>query len=88
MTHALFSQETEEPIEWFDKFDRKGIKQAITKHLSQNPTDTIEHCKDYSKSDVKKYYGMEIINFYQCNSKGQPCLVVTKGDKEYLRKLK
>ena len=75
------------PIVWFDKFDAAAIKEGIIKHLTDNPTDTIEHCKEYSKEDIKKYYGNEIINFYKCNKNGHPCRVVLKGNKEYLSKL-
>ena len=87
MKHSLFSQDHNMPIAWFDKFNAAEIKQGIIKHLKQFPADTLEHCKEYSKEDIKKYYGMEILNFYKCNSGGVPCKVVLKGDKEYLKQL-
>ena len=87
MEHAIFSDNKDMAVEWFEKFDKEAIKKAIVKHLANDPTDTLEHCKEYSKKDIKKYYGMEIINFYKCNKKGEPCLIILKGNKEYLKKL-
>ena len=88
MRHALVSQNSDLFIEWFDKFDAAAIKKAILKHLQQCPCDTIEHVKVYSKEDIKKYYGYEIINFYEVNKKnGLPSLVITRGNKTFYRKL-
>jgi hypothetical protein len=86
--HLLWSWNSDTAIQWFDKFDKDAIKTAIVKHLENNPTDTVEHSKDYRKSDLRKFVGYDILNFYQLNAKGEPCLVITRGDKEYLRKLK
>ena len=85
--HSLYSQNQERVIEWFEKFDAIKIKNAIVKHLENNPTDVIEHCREYSKEDMKKYYGNEILNFYQMNKKNKPAKVVFKGNKEYLQEL-
>ena len=74
-------------VVWFNKFDAAEIKSKIIEHLKQYPADTLEHCKEYNKKDIKKYYGMEILNFYKCNKNGHPCRVVLKGYKEYLSKL-
>ena len=88
MKHALVSQNSDLFIEWFDKFDAAAIKKAIIEHLQKCPCDTIEHVKEYSKEDIKKYYGYEIINFYEVNKKnGLPSLVITKGCKTFYRKL-
>jgi hypothetical protein len=87
MKHSLYSQDQDMTVKWFDKFDKEEIKCAIIEHLQNNPTDTIEHCKEFNKSDVRKYYGNEILNFYRLNSKGLPCKLVTKGDKNYLKPL-
>lgn len=87
MKHLLFSQNNDMPIAWFDQFDKEAIKEAIVERLTLDPTDTLEHCKEYSKSDLKRFYGHEIISFYQCNKKGKPCRVIWKGDKEYLKPL-
>jgi hypothetical protein len=87
MKHSLFSHDQDMPIAWFDKFDAAAIKEGIIKHLTDNPTDTIEHCKEYSKEDIKKYYGMEIISFYRCNKGGIPSKVILKGDKEFTKPL-
>ena len=87
MKHLLFSQNQDMAIAWFDKFDAQAIKQAIVEHLTLDPTDTLEHCKVYSKSDIKRFYGHEILSLYECNKKGEPCKVITKGDKNYFRPL-
>ena len=88
MTHLLFSQEQDISIAWFDRFDAAAIKERTIKHLQKFPNDTVEHLKEYSKKDIKKYYGYQIINFYEVNPKnGLPSLVITKGDKTFYRKL-
>ena len=88
MRHALVSQNSDLFVEWFEVFDSTAIKKAIIKHLEKHPCDTIEHVKEYSKEDIKKYYGYEIINFYEVNPKTKlPSLVITKGCKTFYRKL-
>jgi hypothetical protein len=86
--HVVFSQDQDIVISFFEKFNREAIKQTIVGHLKAFPSDTLEHCKEYSERDTKKYYGYEIINFYAVNPKnGQPSKVVTVGDREYYRAL-
>jgi len=87
MQHSLFSQDLDVPIRFFDKFDAGLIKEEIISHLKEYPNDTVEHCKEYSKEDIKKYYGYEILSFYRCNKSGIPSKVILKGDKEYTRPL-
>ena len=82
MLHSLFSQNKDMPVQWFEKFDKQAIKQAIIKHLEQDTSDTIEHCKEFDKSDIRRFAGNEIINFYEVHS-GKVCKVITKGDKDY-----
>lgn len=88
MKHLLFSQINDVPIQWFDTFDKITIKNAIIKHLSDNKNDVIEHCKEFNKSDLRKFSGYNIINFYKCNSEGKPCKVVIINNKEFLQILK
>lgn len=89
MKYALFSQDLELHVKWYDKFDRKQIKSDITTHLNENPSDTLELCKDPNKSDSKRFYGMEIIGFYATNPKtGNPSKIIMKGAKDYFRDLK
>lgn len=83
--HSLFSHDSDAFVAWFDKFDGEQIKKAIVKHLSEHKLDVLEHCKDYNARDVKRYYGVEIVNIYQCNKDGIPCRVVTKGNKDYFK---
>lgn len=86
--HALVSQNSDLYIEWFDKFDAAAIKKTIIKHLKACPCDTIEHVKEYSKEDIKKFCGYQIVNFYEINPKsGCPSLVITRGNKTFYRKL-
>lgn len=87
MKHSLFSQNEDRTIKWYDKFDADKIKKDIVQRLEEDPTDVIEHCKEYSKEDIKKYYGNEIINFYKVNRVGKPSKVILKGDKEYYQPL-
>lgn len=87
MAQLLFSQEQDQSIKWFDKFDKEEIKTEIKKWLSENPTDTLEHCKEYSKKDLKKYAGYEIVNFYGNNKAGEPSLILYRGTKEYFKPL-
>jgi hypothetical protein len=84
--HSLYSQNLDMTVKFFDKFDKGEIKKSIIEHLTQYPNDVLEHCKEYSKNNIKKYYGMEVINFYQ-NHNNNPCLVILRGDKKYYRKL-
>ena len=82
MKHLLYSQEQNQPIKWFEKFDKEEIKTEVVNWLKDNPTDTLEHCK----KDLRKYAGNEIINFYE-NKNAVPCLVVLRGTKEYYKPL-
>ena len=88
LVHSLFSHNEDRTIAFFEKFNKEDIKQAIIKHLKDNPTDTIEHCKEYNKENIKRFYGNEIINFYGVNPKsGEVSLIFTRGNKEYFRSI-
>ena len=88
MEHSLFSQDEDMTIAFFEEFDKLAIKEAILKHLKENPTDVLEHCKAYSKTDIKRFYGNEILNFYSVNPKNKKVsLIVAKGNKQYFRKI-
>ena len=84
MKHSLFSQNKDAVVAWFDRFDKEKVKQAIITHLNSNPTDTIEHCKEYAKNDLRRFYGQEIISFYKMQN-GKVCKVVLRGNKEHLK---
>lgn len=86
MNYLLFSQNQEQPIKWFTKFDKEGIKTEIINHLKEYKTDVLEFCKEYSKTDLKRYVGYNIIDFYQNNNE-VPCKVVLRGNKEYFKSL-
>ena len=88
MAHLIYSQKEESPIQFFDKFDKEVVRTEIVKHLSNNPTDVVELCKEYSKKDLKRYAGYNIINLYGVNpNNGQPSLIITKNNKEYYKSL-
>lgn len=81
MAHYLFSMTSETMIASFDKFNKEAIIKAIIGHLKQNPNDCVEHCKDFTKSDLRKYYGHEILNFYKVNvMNSKISKVVTKNN--------
>lgn len=82
MAHYLFSMDSETMIASFDKFNKEAIKKAIIGHLNQFPNDCVEHCKDFSSSDIRKYYGHEILNFYKVNvMNSKISKVVTKDNR-------
>lgn len=89
LQHSLFSWNQDMPVAYFEKYDRKEIKNAIIKHLNENPTDTIEHCKEWSEVNAyKNNVGSEILNFYSMNPKNnKPSLIIMRGDKEYFKSL-
>lgn len=88
MAHLIYSQLEETPIKFFDKFDKEVIRTEIIKHLSNNPTDVVELCKEFSKKDLKRYVGYDIISVYGINPKnGQPSLIITKNNREYYKSL-
>jgi hypothetical protein len=84
MKHYLFSQEQDMLVASFDKYDRNTIKNEIINHLKNNPTDVIEHCKDYTKNELKRFLGYKILNFYGVNPKSNKVsLIVTRNNKEF-----
>lgn len=88
MAHYLFSQDQDTIIETFETFDKEKIKESIINHLSVCPLDTLEHCKDYSKKDIKRFYGYQIINFYRINPKNKlVSKIITRNGKEYYQKI-
>ena len=87
-TYSLYSQQKEMAIAFFEKFDKVQIKQAIIKHLNENKADTLELCREYDKKDIKKYYGNEILQFFEVNKKnGKPSLCIQRGGKTYYKAL-
>lgn len=82
MAHYLFSMDSETMIASFDRFNKEAIKKAIIGHLKQNPNDCVEHCKDFSSSDIRKYYGYDILDCYEVNkANSKISKVVTKDNR-------
>lgn len=88
LKHLLFSQDQDMTIRWFETFNKEVIKQAIIMHLTDNPKDVIEHCREFSKAELKRFAGYNIIDFYGVNPKnGNISKIFTRGNKEYYLKL-
>jgi hypothetical protein len=88
MQHLLYSHNQNMIVKYFAKYDKAEIKAAIINHLANDPTDTIEHCKEYSKKDIKRFYGSEIINIYEINpNNGQPSLCLQKSNKTFYKNI-
>lgn len=88
MAHYLFSQNQDMLVTSFASFNKELIKKEIIELLRKNPNDVIEHCKDYNKSDIKKYLGFNILNLYMINPKNNKAsLVVNRNGNEYFRKI-
>ena len=88
MNHYLFSQEKDMLVSTFEKFDRTTIKREIIQHLKENPTDVLEHCKDFTRNEIKRFYGYNILNHYKVNpNNNKVSLIITKGNKEYYRNI-
>ncbi len=88
MEHSLYSHNQNMIVVFFTKYDKVQIKAAIIEYLTDNPTDTLEHCKEYNKKDIKRYYGNEIINIYEVNPNNcQPSLCIQRGNKTYYKNI-
>ena len=88
MAHYLFSQDQDMIVATFDKFDREQIKKEIIEYLKVCPLDTVEHCRDFTKTELKRFYGYQILNVYRVNPKNKKVsLIVTRGKKEYYRSI-
>jgi len=88
MEYSLYSQNKDMVIEFFEKFDCKKIKESIIRSLREDSSDTIELCREYSKSDIKRFYGYEIISFFEINPQSQKVSkCILKGDKKYYRSI-
>ena len=87
MIHSLFSANQDMVVEWFDKFDKEAIRASIIKHLTTDPNDSIELCKEYSKKDLKRFVGYNIINLYEVNKKWETITNNNKGRKTFYKSL-
>jgi hypothetical protein len=86
MKYSLYSQDQEIAIAFFEKFNKEDIKEQVTSHLTEFPTDTLELCKEFNTSDVRKYYGNEIISFYGVNPKTKKVSrIITRNNKDYFK---
>jgi hypothetical protein len=86
--YSLYSQNQDRAIEFFEKFDKEAIKEAIVKHLKQDKTDTIEYCKEFPKDSVKRFYGNQIVDFYEVNPKNDKvskCILI--GEKTFYKSI-
>jgi len=81
MKHYIDNDDTKERV-IFETFDAPKMLEVIKRMLVETPDTMVVHRKEHL--DKKKYYGDEIINFYE-NHKNEPCLVVTKNNKNYFK---
>lgn len=86
MKHYLSNDE-----DWdvtFETFSPKEMTTLIIQYLKDNPKEMVIHRKDFPEHLRKKYYGKEIIDMYEVNPKtGEPSKIITKGNKNYYKKL-
>lgn len=85
--YMIHSQNQDMCVKYFDKFDKEQIKASLLEILKSDNRDTLELCKEPNKKDLRKFYGNEILDFYKLNKSGELCKVITKGNKEYLKKV-
>lgn len=88
--HGLYSQNEDRFFIWFEEYNIDEIKKSIIEWLSDinNFDDVIEHCKECSASDLKRFAGHDILGFYGVNPKnGKPSKIITRGDKDYYKSL-
>jgi hypothetical protein len=84
--YYLESLDNHKTIATFEKFDREAIKEAIVKHLADNPLDYIEYSKDFKLPT--RYAGTEHLAFFANNPvSNQPCKVILKGEREFYKPL-
>lgn len=70
-------------IKFFESFNRDAVKKAIISYLNRN-----KRCELYLyKVELKGYDSL--INAYKNHPKtSEPCVIVAKGNKEYLKPIK
>ena len=51
VAHYLFSQDEGMMIATFEKFDKELIRKEIVNHLTKNPKDVLEHCRDNPRNN-------------------------------------
>ena len=82
MAHYLINQKDEIILE-LEAFDRNRLLSSIVEYLLAYPEAELTHEKTGSD---KRYYGNDILNFYQ-NKNGKPCRVIVKPNREYYKPL-
>lgn len=88
MKHSLFSHDKDMAIAFFEEFNKEDIREQVISHLKEFPEDILEHCREYNKENIMKYYGFQIVNHYGVNPKtNKVSLIVTRGNKEYFKSI-
>jgi hypothetical protein len=79
LKHYLYSTELNKNIIEIEGFQSELLLKTIIEHLKQNTTDCLEHHKEYSKEEKKKFFGKsKIVDYYEVNPKtGEPskCII-------------
>lgn len=87
INYSIYSQNQEKTIFLFDKFDKEIIKKYLFEALKEDSKDTLELHKETSKKNNLGCLGGEILDFFQISRNGELCKIVTKGNKEFLKKI-
>lgn len=85
--YMIYSQNQNICVKYFEKFDKEQIKISLIELLNKDNTDILEFCKEPSGKDLRKFYGYEILDYFALNKKGELCKIITKNNKEYLKKV-
>lgn len=87
--YMIFSKELDQPIQWFQKYERKTILSSIIEHLNDNPNDCVELCKEPLKNDIKRFSGYIIVGMYEVNpNNNKPSLIINRNGKKYYKQIK
>lgn len=83
MKYTLINSDNDKTI--FQSDCRLTMQRKIIETLSETSKTLELYRRHECPKDRQKYYGDELIEFYKNNSKGYPCRIIFKGDREYLK---
>lgn len=72
----------------FEMFEPIKMTGLIINHLRLNKSAMVTHEKEFAPHLKRKYYGNEVVDIYENNSKTrEPSKVITKGNKTFYKTL-
>jgi hypothetical protein len=82
MKHFLIN-DAGEVFKTFDEYNPDEIKAAIVTHLRENPEDVVEHAKEFTPYQKRKYVGVgETLDYYEVNPiNKRVSKIVTRGNR-------